>query len=102
MTGLVFGLFSVLPLLILLNRQRYVIRRGQLQLRGTVLGMRTARDWVLPADSAVRIRSWPECDVESGGSWTTFQTQVLTASGWIDISDVRSMPASVCCLVRLN
>ena len=80
-------LFGGVPLLTLLNTQRWEVQPGVLRARGRALGRRRERDWPLPPDSAVRISSWLEWDAEPSARWPCYQAQVRTDAGWIGVAE---------------
>ncbi|MDP9352140.1 MAG: hypothetical protein M3P51_11435 [Chloroflexota bacterium] len=82
-----FHLFSVPPLLILFNSQRWEITPGSIRMRGRAPGRTRSGDWLLPADSRVRIDSiW---DSDEGSSGWYYQAQKLTESGWVGVAESR-------------
>lgn len=87
--GVLLGLlFGGVPLLALLNRQRWEVRRQHLALRGRALGHEVERDYPLAPDAAIRLGTRVEYDQDgSTPRWTTWQAQVRTAQGWVAVAE---------------
>lgn len=79
--------FFALPLLTLLNTQRYEVFRGVLRARGKALGQEQQRDWPLPADSTVRILGYPYFDADGPTPWTAHQVQLRADGFWVPLAE---------------
>jgi hypothetical protein len=91
-------LFGVVPLLPLLNRQRYEVSPGELRAAGRALGVRGEKRWPLPPDAAVRVESVPTWD--NAVCWTQFQAQIKVADGWVGVAELLHDPEPVRAFAR--
>lgn len=95
--GLLFGLLPILPLL---NTQRYEVSPGLLRAGGRALGLRIDRRWPLPADSAVRVERFDELDWNDNSRWPRYQAQVKVADGWVAVAELLHDPEPVRAFAR--
>lgn len=95
LAALMLLLFGGVPLLAMLNTQRWEVRPGMLALRGRALGRAVERDLPLGPDTAVRVGTRVEYDQDgSSPRWTVFQAQVRAGGVWVGVAESQSEAAA--------